>query len=111
MYWRVFLLLLPNLRICNRHLFFYTISRFEDIIDCNYVKRLRMALDCDSTISILLIGPPASTKTIFLTSLIQIRTWRERINAYSRVKKKQLKGEDKTRRFRENFRIKFFNFF
>jgi MoxR-like ATPase len=44
---------------------------FEDIIDYDRIKRLfRMALESDSAIHILLVGPPASAKTTFLTSLI-----------------------------------------
>jgi Holliday junction DNA helicase RuvB len=32
-----------------------------------------MALDSDSAIHILLVGPPASAKTMFLTSLMQLK--------------------------------------
>jgi holliday junction DNA helicase RuvB len=47
---------------------------FEEIIGYDHVKRLfRMALDSDSAIHILLIGPPASAKTMFLTSLMQLK--------------------------------------
>ena len=46
-------------------------SLFEDIIGYDHVKRLfRMALDSDSAAHILLVGPPASAKTMFLTSLM-----------------------------------------
>jgi ATP-dependent protease Clp ATPase subunit len=39
-----------------------------------HVKRLfRMALDSDSAVHILLVGPPASAKTMFLTSLMQLK--------------------------------------
>jgi Holliday junction DNA helicase RuvB len=44
---------------------------FYDIIGYDHIKRLfRMALDSDSAIHILLVGPPASAKTMFLTSLM-----------------------------------------
>jgi holliday junction DNA helicase RuvB len=47
---------------------------FEEIIGYDHVKRLfRMALDSDSAIHILLLGPPASAKTMFLTSLMQLK--------------------------------------
>ena len=43
---------------------------FDDIVGYNHIKRLfRMALD-SSAIHILLVGPPASAKTMFLTSLM-----------------------------------------
>ncbi len=45
-------------------------SLFGDIIGYDHIKRLfRMALDSDSVVHILLVGPPASAKTMFLTSL------------------------------------------
>ncbi|MFY9871317.1 MAG: AAA family ATPase [Candidatus Nitrosopolaris sp.] len=44
---------------------------FDDIVGYKHIKRLlRMALDSDSAIHILLVGPPASAKTMFLTSLM-----------------------------------------
>jgi MoxR-like ATPase len=44
---------------------------FDDIVGYNHIKRLfKMALDADSAIHILLVGPPASAKTMFLTSLM-----------------------------------------
>jgi Cdc6-like AAA superfamily ATPase len=44
---------------------------FEDKIDSDHIKRLfRMALNSDSVEHILLVGPPASAKTLFLTSLM-----------------------------------------
>jgi len=44
---------------------------FEDIVGYDHLKRLfRMALDSESVIHILLVGPPASAKTMFLTSLM-----------------------------------------
>jgi holliday junction DNA helicase RuvB len=47
---------------------------FEEIIGYDHVKRLfRMALDSDSAIHSLLLGPPASAKTMFLTSLMQLK--------------------------------------
>lgn len=47
---------------------------FEAIIGYDHIKRLfRMALDSDSAIHILLVGPPASAKTMFLTSLMQLK--------------------------------------
>jgi Holliday junction DNA helicase RuvB len=44
----------------------------EDIIGYDHIKRLfRMALDSESTTHVLLTGPPASAKTMFLTSLMR----------------------------------------
>src|SRR5947209_372322 len=44
---------------------------FKDIIGYDHIKRLfRMALDVNSATHILLVGPPASAKTMFLTSLM-----------------------------------------
>jgi replication-associated recombination protein RarA len=46
-------------------------SLFGDIIGYDHIKRLfRMALDSDSVVHILLVGRPASAKTLFLTSLM-----------------------------------------
>jgi MoxR-like ATPase len=45
---------------------------FENIVGYDEIKRLfRMALESESTTHILLIGPPASAKTMFLTALLQ----------------------------------------
>jgi ATP-dependent protease Clp ATPase subunit len=45
---------------------------FDEIIGYDDIKRLfRMALYADSAIHILLVGPPASAKTMFLISLMQ----------------------------------------
>lgn len=47
---------------------------FEHIIGYAHIKRLfKMALDADSPIHILLVGPQASAKTMFLTSLMQLK--------------------------------------
>jgi len=47
---------------------------FEDIVGYEHVKRLfRMALESESRINILLVGPPASAKTMFLTSLLHLK--------------------------------------
>jgi holliday junction DNA helicase RuvB len=44
---------------------------FEDIIGYDHIKRLfGMTLRSESAIHILLVGPPASAKTMFLTSLM-----------------------------------------
>ncbi|HEY6884983.1 MAG TPA: AAA family ATPase [Nitrososphaeraceae archaeon] len=44
---------------------------FNEIIGYDHIKRLfRMALDSESAVHILLEGPPASAKTMFLTSLM-----------------------------------------
>ena len=44
---------------------------FQDIIGYDHIKRLfMMALDSDSAIHTLLVRPPASAKTMFLTSLM-----------------------------------------
>lgn len=46
---------------------------FEGIIDYNNIKRLfRMALDSTEPVHILLSGPPASAKTMFLQSLMKL---------------------------------------
>jgi holliday junction DNA helicase RuvB len=45
---------------------------FGDTVGYDHIKRLfRMALGSDSTTHILLTGPPASAKTMFLQSLLQ----------------------------------------
>lgn len=50
----------------------YDDQLFEDIVGYDHIKRLfRMALDPESTIHVLLTGPPASSKTMFLTSLMR----------------------------------------
>lgn len=50
----------------------YSKPFFEEIIGYDHIKRLfRMALDSDPAIHILLVGLPASAKTMFLTSLMQ----------------------------------------
>jgi holliday junction DNA helicase RuvB len=47
---------------------------FKEIIDYDHIKRLfKMALDSDSIVHILLLGPPASAKTMFLTSLMKLK--------------------------------------
>jgi len=44
---------------------------FEEIVGYDHIKKLfRMALDSESRAHILLAGPPASAKTMFLTSLL-----------------------------------------
>jgi replication-associated recombination protein RarA len=49
-------------------------SLFGDIIGYEHIKRLfRMALDSDSIVHIFLLGPPASAKTMFLTSLMKLK--------------------------------------
>jgi holliday junction DNA helicase RuvB len=48
---------------------------FNDIIGYNNVKRLfSIALDSDEQVSILLSGPPASAKTMFLESLSKLKS-------------------------------------
>jgi replication-associated recombination protein RarA len=48
---------------------------FKDLIGYNDVKRLfRMALDSNEQVSILLSGPPASAKTMFLESLRKLKS-------------------------------------
>jgi holliday junction DNA helicase RuvB len=48
---------------------------FKDIIGYNEVKRLvRMALDSNEQVSVLLSGPPASAKTMFLESLSKLKS-------------------------------------
>jgi holliday junction DNA helicase RuvB len=47
---------------------------FEDIIDYDDVKRLfRMAINADDPVHILLIGPPASAKTVFMRTLTKLQ--------------------------------------
>jgi Holliday junction DNA helicase RuvB len=47
-------------------------SLFADIIGYDHIKRLlRMVLDSNSAIHVLLVGPPASAKTMFLISLMR----------------------------------------
>ena len=47
---------------------------FENIYGYDDVKRLfRMALEASSNCSILLTGPPASAKTLFLQSLMKLK--------------------------------------
>ena len=49
-------------------------SLFGDIIGYEHIKRLfRIALGSDSAVHILLVGPPASAKTMFLTSLVKLK--------------------------------------
>jgi Holliday junction DNA helicase RuvB len=47
---------------------------FEDIYGCGDIKKLfKMALASNHTCSILLTGPPASAKTLFLQSLMNLK--------------------------------------
>jgi Holliday junction DNA helicase RuvB len=47
---------------------------FADIYGCDDIKKLfRMALESSHTCSILLTGPPASAKTLFLQSLMKLK--------------------------------------
>src|SRR5918912_4050023 len=47
---------------------------FADIYGCDDIKKLfRMALESIHTCSILLTGPPASAKTLFLQSLLKLK--------------------------------------
>ena len=47
---------------------------FDEIIGYDHIKRLfNMVLASDSAIHLLLVGPPASAKTMFLTSLMQLK--------------------------------------
>ena len=47
-------------------------TMFQDIVGYDNIKRLfRMTLDSNSNSHILLTGPPASAKTMFLMSLLQ----------------------------------------
>jgi replication-associated recombination protein RarA len=49
-------------------------SYFVEIIGYDHIKRLfRNVLDSDSAIHVLLVGRPASAKTMFLTSLMQLK--------------------------------------
>jgi len=55
-----------------------TDSLFTEIIGYNDVKRLvRMALDSDEQSHILLSGPPASAKTMFLESSMKLKKWKK----------------------------------
>ena len=45
---------------------------FEDVVGCDDIKRVfRMALKSDEPVHVLLVGPPASAKTIFLDALMR----------------------------------------
>ena len=46
---------------------------FSDIYGCDDQKLFRMALESDQNCSILLTGPPASAKTLFLQSLMKLK--------------------------------------
>jgi Holliday junction DNA helicase RuvB len=47
---------------------------FNDIVGHDHIKRLfMMALESRSRTHILLVGPPASAKTMFLTSLLRLK--------------------------------------
>jgi Holliday junction DNA helicase RuvB len=47
---------------------------FADIYGCDDIKKLfRMALESNYTCSVLLTGPPASAKTLFLQSLMKLK--------------------------------------
>ena len=49
-------------------------SLFQDIVGHENIKRLfRMSLDSKAEVSILLSGPPASAKTMFLQSLMKLK--------------------------------------
>src|SRR6266516_1174287 len=51
-----------------------TEALFDNIIDYNNIKRLfSMGLDSEEQVSILLSGPPASAKTMFLESLTKLK--------------------------------------
>jgi Holliday junction DNA helicase RuvB len=61
-----------------RSVFFHPVKRedklFADIYGCHDIKKLfRMALESNHTCSILLTGPPASAKTLFLQSLMKLK--------------------------------------
>jgi Holliday junction DNA helicase RuvB len=61
-----------------RLIFSYSVKKendlFADIYDCDDIKKLfRMALESNQSCSILLTGPPASAKTLFLQSLMKLR--------------------------------------
>jgi predicted ATPase with chaperone activity len=46
-------------------------TTFQEIVGYDHIKRLfKMALDSECAVHILLEGPPASAKTMFLTSLM-----------------------------------------
>ena len=47
---------------------------FEDIIAYDDIKRLfRMAINADEPVHILLVGPPASAKTMFMKTLTKLQ--------------------------------------
>jgi MoxR-like ATPase len=61
---------LQDLTIENNHAGNHRL--FEDIIGYDHIKRLfGMALRSESAIHLLLVGPPASAKTMFLTSIMR----------------------------------------
>jgi Holliday junction DNA helicase RuvB len=56
------------------HVFKREDKLFADIYGCDEIKKLfRMGLESNHTCSILLTGPPASAKTLFLQSLMKLR--------------------------------------
>ena len=61
-----------------RSVLFHPVRRedklFADVYGCDDIKKLfRMALESNHTCSILLTGPPASAKTLFLQSLMKLK--------------------------------------
>jgi holliday junction DNA helicase RuvB len=61
-----------------RSLLFHPVNRedklFAGIYGCDDIKKpFRMALESDHTYSILITGPPASAKTLFLQSLMRLK--------------------------------------
>jgi Holliday junction DNA helicase RuvB len=63
-----------KLRTVLSHTFKREDKLFADIYGCDDIKKLfRIALESNHTCSILLTGPPASAKTLFLQSLMKLK--------------------------------------
>lgn len=63
-----------KLRTVFSHAFRREDKLFADIYGCDDIKKLfRMGLESNHTCSILLTGPPASAKTLFLQSLMKLK--------------------------------------
>jgi len=45
---------------------------FDDVIGFDDVKVFRMSIDADKPVHILLVGPPASAKSLFMSSLTSL---------------------------------------
>ena len=58
-----------HLRLFHKEVEFGNIEGYDDIKDV-----VRRALDCNENYNLLLCGPPASAKTLFLLGILECRT-------------------------------------